>query len=46
MSPDMDVPSRLRETVDGLARRIRREVANAKAEGVADILGAARGGRA
>lgn len=46
LSPGMDVPSELRKTVDQLARRIRRDVAKAKAEGVADILGAARGGRA
>jgi hypothetical protein len=44
--PDADVPSRLREMVDQLAKRIRRDAAKAKAEGLGDFLGAARGGHA
>jgi hypothetical protein len=42
--PDADVPSKLRAMVDQLARRIRRDAARARAEGLADFLGAARGG--
>ena len=44
--PDADVPSRLREMVEQLAKRIRRDAAKAKAEGLGDFLGAARGGHA
>ena len=44
--PGADVPSRLREMVDQLAKRIRRDAARAKAEGLGDIFGAARGGHA
>jgi hypothetical protein len=44
--PDADVPSRLRDMVDKLASRIRRDAAKAKADGTFDIFGAARGGHA
>jgi hypothetical protein len=44
--PGADVPSKLREMVDQLARRIRRDAAKARAEGLGDFLGAARGGHA
>jgi hypothetical protein len=43
---DADVPSRLREMVDQLAKRIRRDAAKARAEGTFNFLGAARGGHA
>jgi hypothetical protein len=46
MSPSMDVPSELRETVDGFAKQLRHGVAQARAEGVADIFGAQRQGHA
>jgi hypothetical protein len=46
LCPDADVPSRLRERVDEIARRIRRDAARARAAGVADILGAGREGHA
>lgn len=42
--PAMDVPSELRKAVEALAKRVRREVARGRAEGVADILGASRWG--
>jgi hypothetical protein len=42
----MDVPSRLRATTDALARRIRRDVARARAEGLLNRAGAAKGGHA
>jgi hypothetical protein len=38
--PRMDVPSELRKAAEALARRLRRDVARARAEGAADILGA------
>jgi hypothetical protein len=44
--PDMDVPSKLRQAAENLTKRIRREVARARAEGVGDILGAQREGHA
>jgi hypothetical protein len=44
--PDADVPSRLRDMVDKLASRIRRDAAKAKADGTFNIFGAARGGHA
>jgi hypothetical protein len=40
------VPSRLRETVEALAKRIPLDVARARAEGVGVILGARKGGSA
>jgi hypothetical protein len=43
---DADVPSRLREMVNQLARRIRRDAAKARAKGLGDIFGAVRGGHA
>lgn len=46
MCPDSDVPSRLREMVNTLAKRIRRRAAQARAMGVGDILGAGREGHA
>jgi hypothetical protein len=39
LSPGMDVPSRLREAIEGLAKRIRKDAAKAKAEGLADVFG-------
>jgi hypothetical protein len=42
----MDVPSHLREAVDRIAKRIRRDAARARAAGVGDILGGAKAGRA
>jgi hypothetical protein len=44
--PNVDVPSRLREMVEQIAKRIRRDAAKARPEGLGDIFGAARGGRA
>jgi hypothetical protein len=41
-----DVPSKLRTNVETIAKRIRRQVARARAEGAADILGGAKGGTA
>jgi hypothetical protein len=47
LCPNHDVPSRLRERVDFIARKLRRDVAKARAEGIADhILGATHGGHA
>jgi len=46
MSPQFDVPSTLREFAESTAKRIRRDVAKARAEGVFDKLGARRGGNA
>ena len=46
MTPGTDVPSHLRHAVECLARRIRRQAAKARAEGVADILGAGTAGHA
>jgi len=46
MSPHFDVPSHLREFAENAAKRIRRDVARARAEGTFDSLGAAKGGRA
>ena len=46
MVPRMDVPSELRKTAEALAKRVQRDVARARAEGVADILGAQREGNA
>jgi hypothetical protein len=44
--PDMDVPSKLREAAENLARRVRREVARARAEGLGDRLGVRHEGHA
>jgi hypothetical protein len=46
LCPDADVPSQLRHRVDQLAKRIRRDAARARAEGVGDLFGAAPGGHA
>jgi hypothetical protein len=47
LCPDHDVPSRLRQRVDLIAKKLQRDVAKARAEGIADhILGATRGGHA
>jgi hypothetical protein len=46
MVPRMDDASELRKAADSLARKIRRQVARARAEGAADVLGGARGGHA
>jgi hypothetical protein len=47
MVPAMDTPSRLREAAEALCKRVRREVARARAEGVADVFhGAQREGHA
>ena len=45
MVPTFDTPSELRQAAENLSKRLRREVAQARAEGVADeILGARKGG--
>jgi hypothetical protein len=47
LCPDHDVPSRLRQHIEQIAKKLRRDVARARAEGLADtILGAAREGHA
>jgi hypothetical protein len=46
LCPDSDVPSRLREMVEQLAKRIRRDAAKARAEGLGDIFGAGKAGHA
>jgi hypothetical protein len=48
MSPHFDVPSHLREFAESAAKRIRRDVARARAEGYCEdfIIGARKGGRA
>jgi hypothetical protein len=46
LSPQFDVPSRLREAADELSKKARRDVAKARAEGIGDILGAQRAGHA
>src|SRR5262249_48654392 len=48
MSPHFDVPSHLREFAENTARRIRRDVAKARAEGFCEdfVFGARRGGTA
>jgi hypothetical protein len=47
LCPDSDVPSRLRQRIDYIAKKLQRDVAKARAEGIADrILGATRGGHA
>jgi len=47
MSPHFDVPSHLREFAENTAKRIRRDVAKARAEGVWDHhFGARKGGSA
>ena len=48
MSPHFDVPSHLREFAETLSKRIRRDVAKARAEGFGEdfIFGARRGGSA
>ena len=48
MSPHFDTPSHLREFAEHLARRFRREVARARAEGSCEdfIFGARKGGNA
>jgi hypothetical protein len=46
LSPQFDVPSRLREAANELSKKVRRDVARARAEGVGDILGARKGGTA
>jgi hypothetical protein len=46
MSPHFDTPSHLREFAETLAKRIRREVAKARAEGVFGHFGGRKGGTA
>src|SRR5689334_16008086 len=46
MSPSFDTPSHLREFAESTAKRIKRDVARARAEGVFNQFGAAKGGRA
>jgi hypothetical protein len=46
MSPQFDVPSDLRIFAENTAKRIRREVAKARAEGTFDRFGARKGGTA
>ena len=48
MSPHFDTPSHLREFAEGTAKRIRREVSRARAEGYGEdfIFGARKGGNA
>ena len=46
MSPHFDTPSHLREFAENTAKRIRREVARARAEGVFDHFGERKGGTA
>jgi hypothetical protein len=48
MSPHFDVPSHLREFAENTAKRIRRDVAKARAEGLYEdfIFGARKGGTA
>jgi hypothetical protein len=48
MSPHFDTPSHLREFAETLAKRVRREVARARAEGYGEdfIFGARKGGNA
>jgi hypothetical protein len=48
MSPHFDVPSHLRQFAENTAKRIRRDVARARAEGYCEdfVFGARRGGRA
>ena len=46
MSPYFDTPSHLREFAENAAKRIRRDIARARAEGTFDNLGAGKGGRA
>jgi hypothetical protein len=48
MSPHFDTPSHLREFAEGLAKRVRREVAKARAGGFCEdfIFGAQKGGSA
>jgi hypothetical protein len=48
MSPQFDVPSHLREFAETVARRIRRDVARARAEGIGEkfIFGMRKGGNA
>ena len=46
MVADHDVPSHLQEHCDAIAEKVRKAVAQARAEGVADCLGGARGGHA
>jgi hypothetical protein len=46
LCPDSDVPSRLRSRTDEIARRLRRGPAPARAKGLGDALGAAKGGHA
>jgi hypothetical protein len=40
MCPALDTPSESRKAVEALAKRIRREVAQARARGVFDAIGA------
>jgi hypothetical protein len=48
MSPHFDVPSHVREHAEMLAKRFRRDVARARAEGYCEefVIGARKGGRA
>jgi hypothetical protein len=48
LSPHFDVPSHLRQFAETAAKRIRRDVARARAEGIGQdfIFGARKGGRA
>ena len=42
MVPDMDVPSHLRQATENLCKRVRRDVAKARAEGDFDVFHGAR----
>lgn len=46
MSPSMDEPRTLREFTDKMAKKVRRDVARARASGTFDQFGAAPGGTA
>jgi hypothetical protein len=46
ISPQFDTPSHLREYAESIAKRVRRDVAQARARGVFDRFGAQRGGNA
>ena len=46
MSPQFDLPNNLRESAENTAKRIRRDVARARAEGAFDRFGARKGGTA
>lgn len=42
LNPAMSVPSELRKTCEALCKKLRRDVANARARGVGDQLGASQ----